>query len=635
MKNLHIFVLAYLIAMCFPIQAETTEMRGVWVTTVGNLDWPSRPGIPVTQMKQEADAYLDTVKALGFNTIILQVRPMGDAIYPSEIFPWSHFLTGRQGQAPADGFDPLRYWIDGAHERGLRLHAWGNPYRVTNNPRIARTDLDPNNPAILNPEWVYEREGRLFLDPGIPAVRNLIVSGVVEIVKNYNVDGVDFDDYFYPARHMDEDAETFKKYGGGFTCIEDWRRNNVDLLIKEIHEAVKAANPNVLWGISPAGIWANKGNDPARAQHPEGSATRGNSTYFNLFADTKKWIEEGWLDYVVPQIYWHIGFEIADFITLTDWWADVAEGTDVKLYIGLAPYRISPNAPVEAWRSPEELIRQLDYLKTKQRVDGFVMFRMRHINTGTATHDALLEYFGNAKNEVRGSSRVNRPLYIYLSPSSQNRNIGFGEYLSEEYRMNQLAQHLKRHLLEAGVNVLPDLPPVTKAQLDDPNFNRPSLRSRLNESMRMARELERTQPDALFFHFALHSNAAGAANSGRARGVLVLVDPTNPLSTAMAEHVLAAVVALYHKDNPEVAARLAGNERALRLSRGVRDTGNLIEAQGRNTKNGMLFEFAFHDNEYDSKWILRNIAEGEKEDGVNPLAKVVADAIVEFVNQLD
>ena len=639
MKKLFLLFIAYSFAAWSALQSETvqseiSELRGVWVSTVGNIDFPSRPGIPIPQMKQEADAMLDAAKDIGLNAIFLQVRPMGDAMYPSKIYPWSNFLTGKQGQAPSEEFDPLRYWIDGAHKRGMQLHAWCNPYRVTYSANIKKSDLAPNNPAVLNPGWVFEQDGKLFLDPGIPEVRELVISGLVEIVENYNVDGVHFDDYFYPEQNMSEDAETFKKYGGGLTNIEDWRRNNVNLLVKGVNEAVKKANPNVQWGISPFAIWANKGNNPASLQHPEGSATRGNSAYYRWFADTRKWVKEGWLDYIMPQIYWNIGFEIADFKVLTDWWSDVCEGTGVKLYIGMAAYRVNPESTIEAWRTPEELILQLDYLNTKSQVDGFVMFTMNRLKTSTAVHETLKKYFNETADAAAAAvddvTKVNKSLYIYLSPSSQNGNIGYGDYLSEEYRMNQLAQHMKRHMLEAGIKVLPELPAVTKAQLDIPNYNRPSLRSRLDESMRLAKELERTEPDAHFYHIALHTNAANQS----ARGAEVFIDPSNPVSAALAEHILAACVALYHKDNPEVAARLAGSPRALRLSRGVKDTGRLIEAQSVNTKNGMLFEFCFHDQKDDAEWMLRCIAEGEKEGGTNPLAKIFVDALVEFVNRL-
>lgn len=621
--------------------AATVELpkfcRGVWVSTVGNIDFPSKPGIPIEQMKSEIDAYLNTAEKLGLNMIFLQVRPMGDAMYASKIYPWSGFLTGRQGQAPADDFDPLKYWINGAHKREIQLHAWCNPYRVTSGPRIKREDLAPTNPAVLHPEWTFEKDGKIYLDPGIPEVRQLVTDGLVEIVSNYDVDGVHFDDYFYPARKMEEDAETFKKYGQGYDNIEDWRRNNVDLLVKGIREAVKKANPKAAWGISPAGIW---GNQPA---HSDGSATRGNSTYDNHFADTKKWLKDGWVDYLVPQIYWHIGFDIADFKTLVDWWDQVAAQSDSKLYIGMAAYRVNSNSRTEAWKTPEELVRQFDYLKTKDNTDGFVLFTMHDLNPGTEVNKTLSAYFAgvkpssDAKVTVKADEKavaqkgrnlkVNKKSYIYISPSSQNRNIGYGEYLSEEYRMNQFAQHLKKYLLDAGVTVLPDLPAVTKKQLDDPNFDRPSLRSRLDQSMSMAKEIEKNEPNAPFYHVALHTNAF----RGQTRGVEIFIDPANPKSVAMGTAILEAVVAVYHEDNPE-EAETHTTPNAKKYCRGVKDTGRLIEAQGVNTKNGMLIEMGFHDHKVDSQWMMDCIAEGDKENGVNHVAKAMADAIVEHIN---
>lgn len=229
--------------------------------------------------------------------------------------------------------------------------------------------------------------------------------------------------------------------------------------------------------------------------------------------------------------------------------------------------------------------------------------------------------------------KVKKKTYIYLSPSSQNKNIGFGEYLSEEYRMNQLARHLAKHLKDAGIVVVPELPPITKELLDSEKYERPSLRSRLNESMKFAKELEKTEPDAHFYHIALHTNASGSSSSSKTRGVEVFIDPSNPVSSALAEHVLEKLVALYHADNPEHAT-LHESEKTKRLCRGVKDTGKLIEAQSANTKNGMLFEIGFHDEQRDSKWMLRNIAEGEKDGGINPVAKTMADAIVEHVNAL-
>lgn len=225
--------------------------------------------------------------------------------------------------------------------------------------------------------------------------------------------------------------------------------------------------------------------------------------------------------------------------------------------------------------------------------------------------------------------KVNKTSYIYISPSSQNRNIGYGDYLSEEYRMNQFAQHLKKYLLEAGVKVLPELKSITKKQLDDPNFDRPSLRSRLDQSMAMAKELEKTEPNAPFYHVALHTNAF----RGETRGVEIFIDPANPKSVAMGTDILEAVVALYHEDNPE-EAETHKDEKSKKFCRGVKDTGKLIEAQGKNTKNGMLIEMGFHDHKVDSQWMMDHIAEGDKPGGVNRIAKAMANAIIEHINKL-
>lgn len=246
--------------------------------------------------------------------------------------------------------------------------------------------------------------------------------------------------------------------------------------------------------------------------------------------------------------------------------------------------------------------------------------------------------YGAAADDVKQEKKlpdlkVNKKAYVYISPSSQNRNIGHGEYLSEEYRMNQFGQHLKKYLQEAGVTVLPDLPAVTKKQLDDPNFNRPSLRSRLDESMKLAKEIEKKEPNAPFYHVALHTNAAGSANSGKVRGVEIFVDKENPKSDAMGADILEAVVAVYHQDNPEEEAKRT-TPTAKKFSRGVKDTGKLIEAQGKNTKNGMLIEMGFHDNKEDAQWMMDCIADGDKPGGVNRVAKVFCNAIVEHINAL-
>lgn len=364
---------------------KAQTLHGVWVSTVSNIDYPSKRGLSCDEMRQEADALLDRAVEMRFNAVFLQVRPMGDAFYPSKLYPWSGYLSGKQGKAPDGNFDALAYWVEGAHRRGIQLHAWVNPYRVTVG-KLTLDDLADDNPAKMHPDWTFQHGDRIYLDPGKPEVREHVIAGMVEIVKNYDVDGVHIDDYFYPARNMKEDEATFAEYGKDFDNIEDWRRHNVDLLIKGASEAIHNAREGVVWGVSPAGIWANKSSNPL------GSETRGNQCYYNLFADVRGWIKNEWIDYVVPQIYWHIGFEIADFKTLVDWWSDVVKDTNVKLYVGTAAYRVDPKSKTEAWRDPEELTRQLDYMKESPQVAGQVFFTAHSFAPGAPARDVVQKY---------------------------------------------------------------------------------------------------------------------------------------------------------------------------------------------------------------------------------------------------
>ena len=354
-------------------QAPQREFRGVWVTTVINLDFPSVPGLSNFEIKREIDYIVEHTRSLGLNAIILQVRPAGDAIYPSALFPWSKYLTGEQGVAPPDGFDPLAYWIERAHANGLELHAWINPYRVTHSTsRIVDVNLlHHTNPARLRPDLVVQHpvNSALYLDPGFPDARELIIDGVVELLRNYpTLNGIHFDDYFYPHRDFDDSA-SFALYGAGFTNRHEWRVSNVNAMIQGVRQAINEINPNVKFGISPTGIWANIGS------HPLGSETRGFQHYLYISADSRRWVQEGWIDYIIPQLYWHIGFDIADYAILLRWWEDLVRGTDVGLHIGHA-----------AWREAEgqnnfngEILRQLQMNETSDVVTGSVFFRWANL----------------------------------------------------------------------------------------------------------------------------------------------------------------------------------------------------------------------------------------------------------------
>lgn len=348
------------------------EFRGVWVATVANIDWPSRPGLASDAMKKEALDILDLHKSHGMNAIILQIRPCSDAFYPSTLEPWSRYLTGVPGQAPDGGFDPLRFWIEESHKRGMELHAWLNPYRLANS---AAEPLAGNHIAFRNPEWVINYGNKLYFDPGIPATRVYIKDVVLDIVRRYEVDAIHFDDYFYPypvSTPFPDDA-SFRQYSRAFRPDQrdDWRRENVDILIKMLSDSIKHVKPWVKFGISPFGVWRNSYVDP------EGSATRaGVSNYDHLYADVRKWLREGWIDYVVPQIYWEVGHPAADFETLVKWWDKNSYGRG--LYIGQAPYKLDASSTTAAWRNPSEMPGQVRMLRQYNRVSGSAYFSSKH-----------------------------------------------------------------------------------------------------------------------------------------------------------------------------------------------------------------------------------------------------------------
>ena len=352
------------------------EFRAVWVATVLNLDFPSRQDLSATAMKQEIDAIVARSAEIGLNAIIFQVRPTGDSFYESDIFPWSHWLTGSQGSG-VPGFDPLAYWIETCHANDIELHAWVNPYRIihtTTNSSDPNT-LAPNHPVRLRPElsvgWSNSNGNKgLFLDPGLPEARQLIIDSISEIITKYDVDGIHFDDYFYPGQNFD-DAASFASYGNGLP-LADWRRENVNDLITGIQAVINERNEtlgkNVRWGISPTAIWMNGSSDPDGVP-----TTRGQESFHALYADTRRWVMEGWVDYICPQIYWYIGFESANFEPILDWWIDLCGEAGVDLYIGHAAYREDQNDQPPNWRG--EMVRQLEMAGKSDVVKGSVFFR--------------------------------------------------------------------------------------------------------------------------------------------------------------------------------------------------------------------------------------------------------------------
>ncbi|WP_218030923.1 glycoside hydrolase family 10 protein [Dictyobacter aurantiacus] len=353
-------------------QYPKRQLRGAWIATVANIDWPSQPGLPIERQKQQFISQLDQLQALHMNAVFVQVRPTMDAFYPSKYVPWSQYLTGVQGKDP--GYDPLAFMLSEAHKRNLEFHAWFNPYRVSLQTDV--TKLAPNNPARLHPDWVVKYGSGLYFDPGIPTAREFIVKSILEAVRNYDIDGVHFDDYFYPypiAGQDFPDNATYQRYGAAqFANKADWRRDNINKLIQELSQQIKAVKSYVKFGVSPFGVWRNNSVDPT------GSATAASvSDYDDLYADTRTWIKHNWLDYIAPQIYWNIGFAPAAYDILVPWWSNEVEGSRVQLYIGQAAYKINNNN--QAWANPEEMPNQLKLNLQYSAVKGSIFFSMKDL----------------------------------------------------------------------------------------------------------------------------------------------------------------------------------------------------------------------------------------------------------------
>lgn len=408
-----ILVLAMLIPAAYAAQPAQDGMRGVWVSSVANIDYPSQQGLSADQLKSEADTILNNIASMGLNTVFLQVRPSADALYQSALFPWSRYVSGTAGQAPDGDFDVLAYWVEGAHSRSLQLHAWLNPYRITRDGKEELDALPETSPAKQHPEWVVEYEGNYYFNPGLPAVQQLVVDGAAEIVRNYDVDGIHLDDYFYPGTDFN-DAAAYARYGEDFDDIGDWRRDNVNTLIASLDETVHAINPELSFGVSPAGIWDNK------ADNPKGSDTNGRSSYREIYCDSVEWVKRGTVDYICPQLYWSIGYEIADFEVLVDWWQDIVSTSDVALYIGIGAYRAAEAEPGDVWYGTAELERQLDMLDNSIDIQGEVFFSYASLMEAQGCSDFLSAHYaeednGNLPDNINEETGKQATLLDYVS----------------------------------------------------------------------------------------------------------------------------------------------------------------------------------------------------------------------------
>ncbi|RPD50417.1 glycoside hydrolase [Hymenobacter sediminis] len=386
--------LVFLVLSCNWLDARAAdvppkrELRGVWIATVENIDWPSSRALTPEQQRREYRRILDDHQRSGINAVFVQVRPASDAFYQSNLEPWSKWLTGQQGKAPAPFYDPLPFLIEEAHNRGMEFHAWFNPYRATMDTVTRR--LAPNHPYRKHPEWFLRYSGKLLYNPGLPEVRNYISEVILDVVRRYDIDGVHFDDYFYPypeSGQVIHDEDAFARFNPDGLKLADWRRQNVNTLIRDLHDTIQHTKRWVKFGISPFGVWRNQTTDP------NGSATKAFQGYDGLYADALEWLRQGWVDYVLPQLYWSTGFRVAQYPVLVEWWARNSKGR--HLYIGHGAYRMSESTKSDTvWRNPRELPRQVRLNRTfPTEVGGSVFFSSKSLMANVLhTTDSLRQH---------------------------------------------------------------------------------------------------------------------------------------------------------------------------------------------------------------------------------------------------
>lgn len=373
--------------------AENAEpLRAVWIAGVYNIDFPSSNQLSAAEMRQELDEIVANADAAGLNAIFFQVRPTADAFYQSDIFPSSRWLVAQEGDELA--IDPLAYLIKQAKAKNIVVHAWLNPYKVTRGS-VANPAFDLNYMAEDNPLrghsdiLVFHSNGEVYMNPGEPKSEELILLAVQELLAKYDLSGIHYDDYFYPDGDF-ADQETFGKYGEGYSNIEDWRRDNVNRLIQDTYALVKSYDKNLLFGVSPSGIWANDSSNPL------GSATYGGAeSYYAHYADSLKWIDEGWVDYIIPQIYWNIGYEAADYEVLINWWHEQTGDSRVALYPGIAMYKLGDGSQSSAWLNAEEILRQIE-LNRALGIEGECFYGYSKIAQNyLGITDMLRNYYAN------------------------------------------------------------------------------------------------------------------------------------------------------------------------------------------------------------------------------------------------
>ncbi|MEO9479043.1 MAG: family 10 glycosylhydrolase [Maribacter dokdonensis] len=419
-KQLTLFALLLILNSCGIFKSyekyPKREFRGVWVATVVNIDWPKNGNDSAEKQKTDFLKILDFYERENYNAVIVQVRAAGDAFYQSDYAPYSRFLTGEEGTAPKWNTDVLEWMINETHERGMEFHAWLNPYRATFDENFEV--LSETHDYCTHPEWIVHYGKKNYYNPGLPEVRNHFSNIIAELVTNYDVDAIHFDDYFYPYKVLNEvfdDSVAFKMYAQEHQKLDDWRRSNIDSLIRQSHETIKSIKPWVQFGISPFGVWKNNSTDP------KGSDTKaGQTTYEDLYADPLLWMEKGWIDYLAPQVYWSMDLPVASHRKIVDWWAK--NNYNTNLYVGNGPYKIRNNSD-KAWEEKKELPMQLELARNTQQIQGNIMFSAKSLMTDK---DDVVEYIHKkyykrqALNPISGLAKIHTVKTPKLVSASKN-----------------------------------------------------------------------------------------------------------------------------------------------------------------------------------------------------------------------
>ncbi|MGL4677482.1 MAG: glycoside hydrolase family 10 protein [Brevinema sp.] len=399
--NIFLFLILFFSIPLYTAEHQR-EFRAIWVASVFNIDWPSATGLSQKEQKEEILKILDMAQELKFNAIILQIKPTSDAFYSSKLSPWSRYLSGTQGVHP--GYDPLTFFIEEAQKRSLETHLWVNPFRILNGE--GWDTLSANHIARKNPDWVIEYNNRYYFDPGNPKTRQYILKEMLEIVQNYDLDALHMDDYFYPYKSYSQgkllpfnDNKSWTKYQASFKNRDDWRRDNVNIFVKELSDAIKKEKSHVKFGISPFGVWRNKSVDP------KGSDTEAGQTNFDdLYADVLLWTDNNWVDYILPQLYWHFDTKAAPYGTLVEWWNKQITNS-VDLYVGLGIYKLHENNwPIT------HIKEQIDFARKHSNIKGFASYSAKWILQDTK---GIKDYI---KKEIH-------PYYALVPPSTKMNSI--------------------------------------------------------------------------------------------------------------------------------------------------------------------------------------------------------------------